>query len=204
MRKSPERILQEHVESLGPRPDLVFLDTETGGLYPKHYDVVEVAAIRVDSRTFVEIDRASSRIVPQLRVSAHAAKIHGYNEADWKGAPTLAEFAPTLRRLVDGARWAGSNPNFDRRFLDAGLERAEITMLKPCTHRMIDVSAMVEPLLHAGLMARSGIDGIREFLGIPTPPDAHRAESDAEAALDIYRRLVAFYAPAMVRRIDPS
>jgi DNA polymerase III epsilon subunit-like protein len=201
MRKSPEQFLRRHVETLPPRPDLVFVDTETGGLYADSHDIVEFAAIRVDSRTFVEIDRVASKIRPMLPVSPGAAKINGYNEAGWKDAPTLAEFAPYVRRLVDGARWAGSNPNFDRRFLDAAFERARLPLLRPSTHRMVDVSAMVEPLLHAGLMERSGLDAIRGFLDMPTPPDVHRAESDAESALEVYRRLVAFYAPALVRRL---
>ncbi len=181
MRKSPEQILREHVASLPPTDDIAFIDTETGGLDPWKHDVIEVAVIRVDARTLAEKARFASRVRPTLPVNPSAAKINGYS--------------------VDDARWAGSNPGFDRRFLDAACKRADLRPLAPSTFRMIDVSAMVEPMPYAGLMPRSGLDEIRAFLGMPTPKNAHRAESDADDALEAYRRLVRFYAPSLARAL---
>jgi DNA polymerase III alpha subunit (gram-positive type) len=99
--------------------------------------------------------------------------------------------------LLYDARWAGSNPIFDRRFLDAVVKRNRLPKLEASTFRMIDISAMVEPIVAAGLMPKSGVDEIAKFFGI-VPKERHTAMGDVETEIAIYRAICHFYIPSIV------
>jgi DNA polymerase III epsilon subunit-like protein len=178
-------------------PDLVFVDLETGGLDECEHEILEVAAIRVDARTLVEISRMSVKVAPTRPVPADAAAINGYTPEAWVEAATLDVALALLAPVAEGARWAGSNPAFDYRFVRRAATSCGREAPRLASHRLVDVSAMCEPLVHAGLLERAGIDAICRFFGIPVERRVHRAEADAEAALAVYRAVVRLYQPAI-------
>lgn len=194
---------RQHLASLPPASDLVFVDVETTGLDPREDEIIEIALIRVDARTFEEKGRLAEKIRPRGPVPEEVARLNGYGAEKWSNAREAnvflaKDFRDEIRRLLNGARWAGSSPNFDREFLSWALG-LDLRLLL-ATHRTIDVSGMVEPLVAAGLMERSGLDAIVEFFGIDASR-RHTAEGDAEIALEAYKRILEFFAAPIVERV---
>lgn len=179
--------------------DLVFVDLETTGLDERTHEIVEVAAIRVDPVTFAERARFVGKVQPLLGCDPKAAAKNGYNPRDWRSAMWVDEALRGLFPIIEGARWAGSNPHFDFRFVRVNAAACGREMPALATHRLVDVSAMAEPLVHAGLIQRAGLESLREYFKIDTGP-AHRAESDALAALAAYRCMIDVYEPAIAAR----
>lgn len=189
-----------HVASLPPAADIAFVDTETTGLDPSRHELIEIAVIRVDGRTLVEKGRFAAKIKPTGEVPEAARRVNGYTPEKWAGARECCDVLLDAVRMIDGARWAGSNPRFDRDFVEMSAAGAGVCAPVLGSYRLIDVSAMVEPLVVAGLMERSGMDAICEFFGLDTSR-RHSAEGDAELALEAYRRILEFFAGPIVERV---
>ena len=179
------------------QPDIVFVDCETTGLSPYDHETIEVAAIRVDAVTLEPIDCMHCRIKPKRPVSEESLKFNNYSAKKWEDALTGGEALYHLRPLVTGAQWAGSNPSFDRKFLDALAKQTKEPKVEPCSHRMIDISAMVDPLIRVGLMPHSGVDALCKYFGLP-PNGRHTAKGDVEMELALYKAIRTFYIPAVL------
>jgi DNA polymerase-3 subunit epsilon len=192
---------QDLLSNLPPQADIVFVDCETTGLDAYKHEIIEVAAIRVDAVTLKPKEQMHRRIRPTKPVPQESIKWNNYSPQLWRDSVPDIEALAILRPLVQGARWAGSNPSFDRRFLDAAAKRCNVNRLEPNTFRQIDISGMVEPLIRAGLIPRSGVDEIARFFGI-VPKERHTATGDVETEIAIYRALMHFYIPSILAAID--
>lgn len=192
--------LAAHTTNGKPSPDLVFVDFETGGLSPQKREILEIGAIRVNPHTLEEISRFEIKVKPTRPqdIEPDAARINGYNEKDWADAVSLREGLEPLFKIVAGARWVGSKPSFDWDFLVAGAERERMALPKLASHRKVDISGMAEPLVSIGLIDGAGVDNLVAFFKIPANRGVHRAIVDAEATIEIYRRLLKIHKPAMI------
>ncbi|RAG82533.1 3'-5' exonuclease [Streptacidiphilus pinicola] len=102
---------------------LVFaaVDLETTGLRPGVDRVCEVGVVRfrADGRV---LDEYATLLDPQGPMGA--TSIHGIAAAEVHGAPTFAEIAPELERLLAGTVVVAHNLPFDDAFLAAEFRRA--------------------------------------------------------------------------------
>lgn len=191
---------------LSERP-LAFIDTETTGLDPNRHEIIDVAVVfdasvlrRVGSPWTATLSREEpdiavwhTRVRPERIGDAEpkALEVNGYNERDWEDAPTFAEIAPTLAKLLtrDGADpvIVGHNVNFDRDFINAAFRRAGTTH-KVSYHTVDTVTLCYEHLVPCGLEFLS-LDNVRRFMGIPTF-GSHAALKDAVDARQVYNRLI--------------
>ena len=167
---------------------LVFLDTETTGLYPGLGDrVVEVAAVRMEG--WEETGRFNRLVNPQRPMSAKATEISGISDADLADAPLFAALLDEMLALFDGAYLVAHNAAFDAGFLGlelflAGHEGATRGPLLP------------NPWLCTLLLARrnfkfdrNGLADIASRLGVRSGR-AHRALNDVYTTVAVFKRMV--------------
>lgn len=102
---------------------LVLFDLEATGIDPYGDRIVELFAARVEPGGGCEV--LSTLIDPGVEIPAAATAVHGIDALQVRGAPTLAEVAPRLLRLLRDADLAGYNiVRYDLPLLRAELERS--------------------------------------------------------------------------------
>lgn len=114
---------------------LIFVDTETTGLYADRGDrLIEVAGVevlngRLTGRAF------HTRVFPQCSVPPEAVAVHGISDGMLRDQPLFAEVAEDLVRFVGRSCTVMHNRPFDAGFFDAefgrlGLEAPHLTSLQ--------------------------------------------------------------------------
>lgn len=171
------------------RPDICFVDFETSGLKPWEHEIIEIGAVLCDGTTLEIKKQISLKTKPTKPVSHEAARINGYTPEKWKDAIAIEHGIRLLFPLVEGTRWAGSNPSFDRQFAQQTAEKAGIEFPKLSTFRMIDTNAMCEPWIFHGIIPHAGLDKLIELFKL-APRKEHSAIEDALIVREVYRRIV--------------
>ena len=162
---------------------MVAIDTETTGKNANSDRIVEVACVVWEEGAIVE--RHSWLIHPECPIPEEAANVHGITDEMVRDHPPFARVADELLGVLRRGVPLAYNAPFDRAFVLAELERAGITLAAPppAGRRQVE---WIDPLvwareLHAHEKSRA-LSEVCERLGIPLE-QAHRATSDAEAAL---------------------
>lgn len=171
-------------------PEIAFVDLETSGLKPWEHEIIEIGAVRVDGRTLEIKSQMSVKVKPKGPVDPKAAIVNGYTPEKWKDAIALDHGLKLLFPLIENARWAGSNPSFDRQFVQQGCKKTNLEFPRLSSFRMIDTNAMIEPWIFHGIIPNAGLDELIKLFGLP-PRGEHSAISDALLVLEVYRRIVA-------------
>jgi len=173
-----------------PKPPLrenpvVFVDTETTGLEPEKHEILEIAIVAIDGSILLD-----TKVKPVNIETAHpkALEVNGYNEADWAGAPTFDEIKDQVTEALEHKIFIGQNPNFDRNFIIAALDRVGVEKAyRKVRRHVIDTTTLAyEHLVPCGLN-RLNLDAICEFLGVELDRrDRHGALADAQACRAAY------------------
>lgn len=176
-----------------PKPnkkhDICFVDLETSGLKSWEHEIIEIAAVLVDGQTLEIKKQMSCKTRPTKPVSPEAARVNGYTSEKWKDAIAIEHGLRLIFPIIEGARWAGSNPSFDRSFVQQACKTHGLEFPKLSSYRMIDTNAMIEPWIFHGVIDRAGIDEIGKLFGL-APRGAHSALEDALLVCEIYKRIV--------------
>lgn len=98
----------------------VILDCETTGFGPGDR-IIELAAVTIDGKSLETVDEFDTLINPQRDVGR--TDIHGITASMVAAAPTFAEIAATVARLLDGAVLVAHNLPFDARMVRQEFER---------------------------------------------------------------------------------
>lgn len=159
--------------------DYIVLDTETTGLSPDTDKIIEIGMVRVVNDEMV--NQNGTFINPERPISASASKVNGIKAADVKQAPTYAQIAPSIARLLIGNTVVAHNADFDLRFIcrmlsDAGFD-GEI--------RYIDTLRLSRELFPE--MDNYKLGTLCDFFEID-PGNAHRAVDDSVACYHILQR----------------
>ena len=178
---------------------IVFVDVETGGLDPRNYPLIQVAAVAVDC-DLAEIEALEVKLRFEESVADRKAlAINGYDRDVWGREAVMAYDArdrvgdflarhSTASTVGTRARLAGHNVAFDIGFLDmlwSGLPRPWHR------HALCTVSLALWHYAGRPVSERPtsySLQALVAHLGI-TQARAHEALSDARASLDIARRL---------------
>jgi DNA polymerase III epsilon subunit family exonuclease len=157
----------------------VTFDFETTDKDVEVCEVVEVGAVRVVGGEIV--DRFHTLVQPYRPITPGATKVHGYSDADVKGARSFAEVWPEFRAFIgDDVLIAHNGQHFDipvLRRLAAGQDGADSLVFYdtlPLVRSLSRDSAKLEDLA-----LRFGIDAGR----------AHHALDDAVTLAKVYREL---------------
>src|SRR6266545_3587068 len=157
----------------------VTFDFETTDKDVEVCEVVEVGAVRVVGGEIV--DRFHTLVQPYRPITPGATAVHGYTDADVRGAPSFAEVWPAFRPFIgDDVLIAHNGQHFDipvLRRLAAGLDGVDDLVFYdtlPLVRSLSRDSAKLEDLA-----LRFGLDAGR----------AHHALDDAVTLARVYREL---------------
>lgn len=163
----------------------VFLDSETTGVDPEVARLVELALIEPATG-----NRWSSLINPGIPIPPDATEVHGITDADVADAPAFVDVAPMVQATLTAP--ADDPPvlvsfngrRYDTVLIDAELRRAgQPGLPRDATGRMtvpeIDLYRVWVEVERRNLEA-----AVERFAGRELD-DAHRAEADAAALIDV-------------------
>lgn len=156
---------------------LCFFDLETTGVNVSQDRIVEIAVIKV--MTNGEVIRKSNRVNPTIPIPAESSAIHGIYDADVEGKPTFKEIAKDYAKFFEGADLAGFNilkfdvPMLVEEFLRAGVD------FDYSRKKIIDA----QKIFH--LMEKRTLSAAYKFYCGREMSDAHSAEADTQATLDV-------------------
>jgi DNA polymerase-3 subunit epsilon len=167
-------------------------DIETTGSHASGNSIIEIGVVLFDG---VEVIREfSSLIDPGVRLPSYIVSLTGINDDMLEGAPPFHQIADELEETFEDAVFVAHNVNFDYSFIRA--EFAAIGRNWNC------------PRLCTMRLARKAFPGFRSYglgnlctaLDI-TNDQAHRALSDARAALEVFRNATVKFDDSELRKM---
>lgn len=164
---------------------IAFLDVETTGRDSQKDRVIELGIVIGHQGEVIE--RHGWMINPGIPVSPEASAVHGIKDSDLEGKPSFHEIAPEVVRALGGCVPAAYNAEFDKSFLLAELERAQVRPEQPPPAVRREI-VWLDPLTFARELYKEeesrALGEMAARLGIQLE-NAHRATDDAEAALRV-------------------
>lgn len=160
--------------------NLVFLDTETTGLYPRKDRIIEVGLIRIENGQ--EVARYQTLINPQTIINPFISDITNIMPYELENAPLFEDIARPLSEYLDGAVLVAHNARFDYAFLKNEFFRAgkKYSTKALCTAKL---SRYLFPKYR-----HHNLDSIIDRFAISVA-NRHRAFDDAHAILEFYEKL---------------
>jgi DNA polymerase-3 subunit epsilon len=164
---------------------LAIIDLETTGVNIAVDKIIEIAIIKLLPDGTTQLKRKI--INPQIPIPDSSSDVHGITNEMVKDAPTFKQVANEIKQFIDNCDLGGYNSNrFDipmliEEFLRAGLD------FYTDGRRLIDV----QKIFH--LMEQRTLSAAYKFYCNKTLEDAHSAEADAVATLEILHAQVLRY-----------
>ncbi len=173
---------------------LIFFDIESTGLSPEKDRIIEISLIKVypDGREEVR----TRRLNPECPIPPESTEIHGIKDEDVQDCPTFRQVAKSLATMIQGCDIAGYNSNrFDvpmlgEEFLRAGVE-VDFTRC-----RFIDVQTIYHKL------ERRTLEAAYRFYCNKELTDAHSAEADTRATLEVLKAQLERYPEELQNDVD--
>ncbi|GJM61443.1 MULTISPECIES: 3'-5' exonuclease [Persicobacter] len=164
---------------------LVFFDLETTGVNITADRIVEYAFVKQNPDGSTE--KLVSRINPEIPIPVETSLIHGIYSKDVKDAPTFKEVSKDLARFLEGCDLGGFNiVRFDVPLLMEEFNRVGIDF--DITKRnLIDA----QKIFH--MMEKRNLSAAFKFYCGKTLEDAHSAEADTIATLEVFKAQVEKY-----------
>ncbi|MBX2934340.1 MAG: 3'-5' exonuclease [Ferruginibacter sp.] len=164
---------------------IAFFDLETTGVSLSADRIVEIAIIKILPDGTRQVKR--KLINPQIPIPKDASDIHGITDEMIKDAPTFKQAANEIKMFIENCDLGGYNSNrFDvpilmEEFLRAGMD------VDLSTRKMIDVQHIFYTMEPRTLTAAYKFFCNKELT------DAHSAEADVEATIDVFMAQVDKY-----------
>lgn len=161
---------------------IIFFDVETTGVDVNKDRIVELGLIKYNTDGTKESKVV--KINPEMDIPKEASDIHGITTEMVKNEHTFKKLAKGIRKYFSGCDLGGFNSNsFDLNILDAEFERSGQPKLD------IDINLVDVMLLYRKLYP-SSLSGIYKRLFGKELEDAHSAEADITATVDILDHLL--------------
>jgi DNA polymerase-3 subunit epsilon len=158
---------------------LVFFDLETTGTDIVHDRIVQISVLKLHPDGSEEV--RTRLINPERPIPPDAIAIHRIADADVVGQPTFRNVATSLFQVFSGCDIAGFNSNrFDLPLLVEEFARCGITFPESGC-KIIDVQTIFHRKEERTLSA-----AYRFYCG-KTHIDAHNAEADVRATLEVFK-----------------
>ncbi|MCB0357935.1 MAG: 3'-5' exonuclease [Bdellovibrionales bacterium] len=174
---------------------VVVLDFETTGLSAENDRVIEVGAVALDGKNCV--DTFSQLIHPGDYLPYQITQITGITDEMLYDKPPAAEVMPQLAEFIADRTIIAHNAPFDKKFLDAEMNRVGLQVLNPvlCT---LKLARRVMP----GHSSYS-LGNLAQHLGIQMER-AHRALDDAKATAYLWRHMYEEINAQMTQELDTA
>lgn len=154
---------------------LAVVDVETTGFDSETDRIIEIGIIRFERGEVVE--KYGQLVNPGREIPEEVVKITGIRSEDVVDAPPFEAIAEDVHQRLQGCGVVAYNLSFDQGFVDAELNRCDLSWPDDCP--------TLDPLIFARQFfknsPRKNLSTISKLLGIPLE-EAHRAVHDAEVA----------------------
>lgn len=165
---------------------IALIDVETTGFDATSERVIELGIVRAVSGEIVA--RHNWLIHPGKPIPAASTAVHGITDDDVKDKPAFHEVAAEIAAALEGAWPAAYNADFDKGFVLAEFQRAGVP-----AESFGSAIQWLDPLVWARHLYASErskkLGDIAALLGVELT-NAHRASDDAEAALNVWFKMV--------------
>ncbi len=162
---------------------VIVLDFETTGLSPDQGDrAIEIGAVRIENGRIT--DRFQQLMNPNRRVSSFIEGYTGITNAMLREAPSCETVMAEFRRFIGDFDMVAHNASFDRRFLDAELQRIRRGYSGEFACSML-VSRRVYPNAPCHKLGT-----LVEYKRLPCSGTFHRALADAEMTAHLWLQML--------------
>ena len=161
--------------------DIVFLDTETTGLYPPMDKIVEIAIIDGNGKILL-----NSLVNPEREIPLEVINIHRIDNEMVKSSPILKNLEPELFEILNDKKLIVYNLNFDIRFLSQSVVRS-IKEKHCCMLRFAPVYG--EWNQYHGNYKWKSLSTATNHVGYKWEGNAHRALADTLACRAVWNYL---------------
>jgi DNA polymerase-3 subunit epsilon len=179
--------LQGRLDDLGtPLVDVEFvvLDLETTGGSPANDRITEVGAVKI--RGGEVIGTFQTLVNPGMPIPPLISALTGITDPMVAGEEPIEVVLPCLLEFLGGAVLVAHNASFDRRFVQANLERHGYQRL---TNRVVCTARLARKLLPRDEVPNVRLATLAAYLGATVVP-CHRALTDARATVDVFHSLL--------------
>ncbi len=171
--------------SLKLRNPLSFFDLETTGINVVKDRIVEISIVKLLVNG--EVVKKTMRVNPTIPIPLESSLIHGIYDEDIKDAPTFKTIAKEIAKFLEGSDLSGFNVlKFDIPVLVEEFLRAEVDF--DLSHRKV---VDVQRIFH--MMEKRNLTAAYKFYCNKDLVDAHSAEADTLATMDILQAQVKLY-----------
>lgn len=171
--------------TLNLKTPLCFFDLETTGISIANDRIIEIAMIKLMPNG--ETLRKVHRVNPTIPISPESTAIHGISNEDVKDKPTFKEIAKECAKFLEGADLSGFNIlKFDVPLLVEEFLRADVEF-DYRRKKIIDA----QRIFH--FMEKRTLSAAYKFYVNKDIENAHSAEADTEATIEVLKAQVAKY-----------
>jgi DNA polymerase III subunit epsilon len=179
--------VQGRLDDLGtPLLDVEFvvLDLETTGGSPANDRITEVGAVKI--RGGEVLGTFHSLVNPEVPIPPLISALTGITDGMVAAAEPIEVVLPCLLEFLGRAVLVAHNASFDRRFVQANLERHGYQRL---ANRVVCTARLARKLLPRDEVPNVRLATLAAYLGATTAP-CHRALTDARATVDVFHSLL--------------
>jgi DNA polymerase III subunit epsilon len=179
--------IQGRLDDLGtPLRDVEFvvLDLETTGGSPANDRITEVGAVKV--RGGEVLGSFHTLVNPEVAIPPLISALTGITDGMVADAEPIEVVLPCLLEFLGGAVLVAHNASFDRRFVQANLERHGYQRL---ANRVVCTARLARKLLPRDEVPNVRLATLAAYLGATVAP-CHRALTDARATVDVFHGLL--------------
>jgi DNA polymerase III subunit epsilon len=179
--------VQGRLDDLGtPLLDVEFvvLDLETTGGSPANDRITEVGAVKI--RGGAVLGTFHTLVNPRMPIPPMVSAITGITNAMVADSEPIEVVLPCLLEFLGRAVLVAHNASFDRRFVQANLERHGYERI---TNRVVCTARLARKLLPRDEVPNVRLATLAAYLGATVTP-CHRAMTDARATVDVFHSLL--------------
>jgi DNA polymerase-3 subunit epsilon len=179
--------IQGRLDDLGTplvNVEFVVLDLETTGGSPANDRITEVGAVKI--RGGEVIGTFQTLVNPGVPIPPLISALTGITDPMVADQEPIEVVLPCLLEFLGGAVLVAHNASFDRRFVQANLERHGYQRL---TNRVVCTARLARKLLPRDEVPNVRLATLAAYLGATVAP-CHRALTDARATVDVFHSLL--------------
>jgi len=173
--------------------DLLFIDLEMTGLDIEKHEIVEIAALLVDSNTYEVKGEYHSKVKPKHFDTADPDihKMLDYSEALWKDAKPIAQVLQELAEFAPNSHFVGYNSAADRMFLEQAYLREGKQLNKFFDYHLLDVYSLAFIYFKdKAAPERLRLRMVATELGVNVPEGKHNALDDVRLTYQVFLKLI--------------